>query len=133
MKQYDNDFMSADELEVLSDDLNQLINDSDTRVAITYHSSGTVTFDETTGQEDEVGGVNDPVYGFRTKPSDKAVAEQGEQADLDAYLLFAADLTNEPKTNDYITVGSVRKYVLRVDRSGLGLHYRVTVASKGEA
>lgn len=127
------DLLSAEEKQALIEDLAQMFIDTETVITITYHSTGTETFDTDTGDVTETGGVDvSNIKALRVQPMDTELPIMHVNSSDEIFLIQAADITTvTPKVNDRIIVGSTTKYVHSFSNPMPKIHWRFVLGAQG--
>lgn len=128
-----NDLLTAEEKAALTDDLDQLFADSEMVTTASYYKAGTLSFDSETGAVTDSGGST-----VASKPALKVNPRQDEMEQMhiekatEVWLMRQSDLsTVTPAIDDYILVGSVKKYIKFIGYPQPGIHYRFHTANEG--
>lgn len=122
------DLLTADELTNVKADLSAIIDDAQLSVALTYKAFSSQTRTLGTGAL-TITTTNTSLRAIKRIFSVREIAASGgliQEGDIE-YLIDAADLSAEPKTNDQITEGSTTLSVIRWRKDDFGISYLVQV------
>lgn len=111
-RQVTNDFLTADELNAFDKDLDYIVDDAQTKTAITYTHTGAASVARYTGVVTLTGGTNQSINAVRLEPKQEEMDKMNIQEASDKWLIRAADLSSAPVIDDTITVSSDKKSVI---------------------
>lgn len=133
MRQQVNDILTAEEKAALEDDLDQFFADTETVTTVSYYKSGTLSFNSETGAVTDTGGTTvSSKKAFKVRPRQDEMEDMHTEKASEVWLMKASDLSSvTPAIDDYILVGSVKKYIKFISKPTPGIHYRFWTADEG--
>lgn len=120
------DFVTAEELTLITNDFADLVADTQVRTAITYKvfvSKG--TFDPATGKETETF-TSLSINSFKYSINEEEINASGGKYQLGdyRYMIQVSDITT-PKKDDQIVDGSATKYIVTYGTDILGVFHAI--------
>jgi hypothetical protein len=133
MRQLVNDLLTTEEKESLTDDLEQLVGDDETATTLTFHQTGSESFNVETGAVSESGGVDSSsVPAFEISLAENEMQGLHTEKGAAVFLVMTEDLSGiTVQLNDRIVINSETKYIKGIVKPIPGIYWKIFVSDEG--